>query len=657
MYKPIHWCLFACLAGCASQAPMAPLVNTHQEPIASPGIQLNASFWADKVRHRQKSWASHPQTFSLRLEQIPASHVLELLAKELKVGYDMDSCGENAVSLVGQDMTLEQIIESLQQQSNSNIAIQGKQLVMRCQMDELRVYHFDYLATSRSMTDSSSLSSAIANASRELPLRSDTGNRSELTLVNNQTHDIWQSIALQIEQLIGAASKQTEVTTRERQVNELQDRNFASRRNTPQRNARPERLSATAVDTQRSDITTTRREYRSGRVIAHPESSSIAVLATPSEHLRVLQWLDQLQARVNRQIVIEAVITEITLNERYERGIDWNVLRQNGLRAGLAVQGLNPGSAGTLLQIGRTTSNTDANVLLRLLEEFGKASVLSSPRVVTMNQQPAVLKVIDNRVYFTTDVQTSAPTVNNPAFSTFTTQVQTVPVGFLMTVTPQISDDQIIQLRVRPTLSRIVGFVQDPNPALKQLNIVSEVPEIQTRELESILRLRSGEMALLGGLRQRENRNLDRGIPGSPEAVQALTQSTTRESNHIELVILLKATSLDAAQPIPRSSAHIPPAAKAVHSQLESQLSFALQLYQNQQVEESAILLKLLHEAHPQAPEPAYNLALLYSSNANPKEAERWLTLVTERCTALDCDLPLLPVKALLSVQQGRVAP
>ena len=77
----------------------------------------------------------------------------------------------------------------------------------------------------------------------------------------------------------------------------------------------------------------------------------------------------------------------------------------------------------------------------------------------------------------------------------YTNQVQTVPVGFLMTVTPHIADNHAIQLRVRPTLSRIVGFVQDPNPALQQLNIVSKVPEVQTRELESILRLKSGEMA------------------------------------------------------------------------------------------------------------------------------------------------------------------
>ncbi|HEX4878872.1 MAG TPA: hypothetical protein VFV39_03425, partial [Limnobacter sp.] len=379
MFKPVALCFIVLSAGCASQ-PAPPAVQPPALPATTANtVELNATFWADRTRHRQKSWMSHPQTFTLRLEQIPASHVLELLSKELKVGYDMDACGESGVSLVGQDMTLKQIVESLQHQTNASITLQGRQLQMRCQVEELRIYHFDYLATSRAMTDSSSLSSAIANANRELPLRNDTGNRSELTLVNNQTHDIWQSIALQIEQLIGAAAKQSEVITRERQVNEVQDRNFASRRNTVQRPGRPERLSATAVDTQRSDVTTMRKEYRSGRVIAHPESASIAVLATPLEHQRVVQWLDQLQTRVNRQIVIEAVITEITLNERYERGIDWNVLRQNGLRAGLAVQGLNPGTAGTLLQIGRSTNNTDANLLLRLLEEFGRASVLSSP--------------------------------------------------------------------------------------------------------------------------------------------------------------------------------------------------------------------------------------------------------------------------------------
>lgn len=639
------------LTGCAT--PTETPSQALSQPEQHPGLRLNAQFWADKILHTSNAWAQHQATFSFRLENIPASHVLELISTELNLGYDMDTCGESSVSLVGRNMPLQQVIESLEAQSGANVVFDGDQLTLRCEADQLRVYTLDYLSIARQMNDSSSLSSAIAGNSRELPDRRDTGNRSELLLNNSQQHDLWRHIAAQIDQIIQTQIKPVELSTRERIVDEDEDRAYANTRAPQTRRAQPNLRSATQVSTERRDITTTRKETQSGRVIANPESGTVSVIAKPSQHRRVLQWLEQVQRRVDKQIVIEAVITEISLNDRYERGIDWNVLRQNGITAGLAVQGLNVANPAITFSALRNTANTDANVVLRLLEEFGRTSVLSSPRVVTMNQQAAVLKVIDNRVYFTTDVQTSAPTQNSPAFSTFTTQVQTVPVGFLMTVTPQIADNNAIQLRVRPTLSRIVGFVQDPNPALQQLNIVSRVPEVQTRELESILRLKSGEMALLGGLRQKENASLDRGIPGAPEALNPIAQSATRSENHIELVVLLKATVLDSAsnQQHQTTLPYDQPNDKKQH-QLAEALAAGFGLYQSEQHRELQYLLELLTQRFPEAPEPIYNLALLQARQGNVEQALAQLTLAEQMCEKLDCTLPFITVRALIQARR-----
>jgi MSHA biogenesis protein MshL len=639
----------ALLFGCAAPILVEELVKeTPVAVVAPPG--LNAVFWADKIRHSRNPWPAHAATFSLRLENIQASQILELISTETQLGYEMDSCGEARVSLVGRHMPLQQIIESLEQQAGASIRFEGNQLIMRCEVDQLRVYTLDYLSIARQMNDSSSLSSAIAGNPRELQNRQETGNRSELMLNNTQQHDLWENMAVQIDQIIQAQVKPLEFSTRERVVDEEEDRAYASTRAPRTRRADPNLRSATQVSSERRDITTTRKETRSGRVIVNPESGTISVIAKPSQHRRVLQWLEQVQRRVDRQIVIEAVITEISLNDRYERGIDWNVLRQNGITAGLAVQGLNLVNPAVTFSALRNTPNTDANVVLRLLEEFGQTSVLSSPRVVTMNQQAAVLKVIDNRVYFTTDVQTSAPTQNSPAFSTFTTQVQTVPVGFLMTVTPQIADNNAIQLRVRPTLSRIVGFVQDPNPALQQLNIVSRVPEVQTRELESILRLKSGEMALLGGLRQKESRAFDRGLPGLPELLDPLTQSATRSENHIELVILLKATVLESASAMSYEGAL--KANNAVHAeQLNHALATALGLYQSGQTRELKALLELLQSRFPESPETHYNMALFQSQHGQAEQAIAELDKAETLCTRLNCDLPLLAVRAFVQAR------
>ena len=331
-------------------------------------LELNAIFWADKVQHSSNAWQRHQQTFTFRLENIPASHVLELISREIELGYEMDGCGDSPVSLVGKDMPLQQVIESLELQAGASVRFEAKQLSMRCEVDELRVYTLDYLSIARQMNDSSSLSSAIAGGPRELTDRRETGNRSELILNNSQQHDLWQDISSQIEQIIQVQVKPIELSTRERVIDEDEDRAYASTRNISPRRAQPNLRSTTAVSTEKRDITTTRKETRSGRVIANPESGTVSVIAKPSQHRRVAQWLEQIQRRVDRQIVIEAVITEISLNDRYERGIDWNVLRQNGITAGLAVQGLNLGNPAFTVNALRTTSNTDTNVALRLLE-------------------------------------------------------------------------------------------------------------------------------------------------------------------------------------------------------------------------------------------------------------------------------------------------
>lgn len=643
--------ILAVLAGCAAPPPMPSAGTEAKSPLHT--LELNAVFWADRILHNSNVWGRHQETFSFRLENIPASQILELLSTELNLGYDMDSCGEAPVSIVGRNMPLQQVIESLEFQAQASVTVDGTQLSMRCETDQLRVYMLDYLSIARQMNDSSSLSSAIAGNPRELPERRETGNRSELQLTNTQQHNLWQNIELQIEQIIQAQVKPIELSTKERLVDEDEDRAYSNSRLQSNNRARPNLRSATQVSSERRDITTTRKETRSGRVIANPESGTVSVIAKSSQHRRVSRWLEQVQRRVDKQIVIEAVITEISLNDRYERGIDWNILRQNGVTAGLAVQGLNLGNPVLTLGALRSTDNTGASVVLRLLEEFGRTSVLSSPRVVTMNQQAAVLKVIDNRVYFTTDVQTSAPTQNSPAFSTFTTQVQTVPVGFLMTVTPQIADNNAIQLRVRPTLSRIVGFVQDPNPALQQLNIVSRVPEVQTRELESILRLKSGEMALLGGLRQKEHNGLNRDIPDSPELLNPLSQSASRSENHIELVVLLKATVLDSASINNSNDLDdlSSPRWAAQKVELGNSLATSLSLYQADQNEALRHLLTLLIQKFPDAPEPLFNLALLESKEGRLLEGLALLDKVDALCKQHQCNMPLLTVRALMKAK------
>ncbi len=258
-----------------------------------------------------------------------------------------------------------------------------------------------------------------------------------------------------------------------------------------------------------------------------------------------------------RQVLIEATVIEVQLSNNYQQGINWASLRTSATQ-GLSVSqgavgtsalptnvvpGVTPGVfvmnyVNPLTRIGNLTA------AVQLLESFGKVKVLSSPKISVLNNQTALLKVVDNKVYFTITATTERgdPLTGTPGTSTYSSILNTVPVGFVMSVTPQIADSDEVTMNVRPTISRIVGYVQDPSPALAIAKVVSNVPVIQTREMESILRVSSGQIAVMGGLMQDTLNNLKDMVPGAdkiPFFGDALgyRNETTNKS---ELVIFIR---------------------------------------------------------------------------------------------------------------------
>ncbi|MDO9219838.1 MAG: Type II secretory pathway component PulD, partial [Thiobacillus sp.] len=175
----------------------------------------------------------------------------------------------------------------------------------------------------------------------------------------------------------------------------------------------------------------------------------------------------------------------------------------------------------------------------------GNTKVLSSPKLMALNNQTALLKVVNNLVYFSIDVAQGTVTASGLVLpSTVKTEAHTVPVGVVMSVTPQVGENGLVSLTVRPTITRKVGDVEDPSPLLKQggLNISNKVPVIQVREIESLLQIRSGQTVVLGGLIQDDSNNARDGIPGlsRPEGIGAVFGQHERISSQTELVIFLR---------------------------------------------------------------------------------------------------------------------
>jgi general secretion pathway protein D len=268
----------------------------------------------------------------------------------------------------------------------------------------------------------------------------------------------------------------------------------------------------------------------------------------------IQEFLDKISSASQRQVMIEATIVEVTLKDQYRAGINWQSLASS-LATGWSVNTIGAGIGGTNLAnqlqpfyaISYTNNDKwDFKSTIDLLESFGRTKVLSSPKLMALNNQTALLKVVDNLVYFSINVSQAILTPTGSFSPTVTTEAHTIPVGVVMSVTPQISETGQVSLTVRPTITRKVGDAEDPNPQLKSkdFNISNKVPIIQVREMESLLQVRSGQTVILGGLIQDDSSGARDGLPvlSRPEGIGALFGQHERLNSQTELVIFLRPT-------------------------------------------------------------------------------------------------------------------
>ena len=180
--------------------------------------------------------------------------------------------------------------------------------------------------------------------------------------------------------------------------------------------------------------------------------------------------------------------------------------------------------------------------VLQLLESFGNVRVLSSPKISVLHNQTALLRVVDNIVYFNVQSSTTAlGGTSGGVINAVTTTPVTVPVGFVMNVTPQISDNDTILLNVKPSTTRLIRFVNDPNPLLPA-SIPNRVPELRMREMESLIKINSGQIAVLGGLIEDSLNDVEDTIPiiNAIPFIGSLFSSRNRNNTKTELVVFLR---------------------------------------------------------------------------------------------------------------------
>ena len=418
-------------------------------------------------------------TYSVTVEDVPVRELLFALARDAGVDMDIDPAIEERVTMNAVDEPLPHLLDRISRHTDLRVEIGGGVLIARRDEPVLRTYPIDYVPLARETETVNEVGTGIGSGI-EAPAGDENGSAANVKA--KAEHRFWDALVESVRGVLG----------------EVPD--------------------------------------AAARVFAHRETSLIAVRARAAGHREVALLLDRILASARRQVLIEATIVEVELDDRFRAGVDFaRVFGDLEIESSLLGGNLGaPPFAGL--------SIPDLSLTVRLLGEFGDVRVLSTPLVMALNNQTAIVKIAENRVFFTSEVRTE--TSETSVERTVQTKLHTVPVGLILLVTPSVAADGEIILKIRPTVTRESGFVVDPNPELAAAGVVSRIPEIAVREIESVLRLRSGEVAVLGGLMREEAREDTAGVPllSRLPGIGAAFRYRDRTQDKTELIVFLRPT-------------------------------------------------------------------------------------------------------------------
>jgi general secretion pathway protein D len=519
------------LLGACAHAPI-PQSGTHlraEEP--APSGTVPAPIQISTILPKPTP-TSRPETYSVVVNGVRAQELLFALARDARLNIDVHPGITGTVTINAIEQTLPQLLTRISKQVDMRWELDGPNLIVMPDSPYLHTYRIDYVNMERNATGTVGVSSQIGTSGGTAGGGgagggTGGGNTSSTTVLNTSNNKFWATLEKNIKDILHETDKVLPTGP------------------TPQPRAVPPGAPGTAAAPEATAPNIGFRE--AAAVIVNAEASLVIVRATSRQHEKIQEFLDQVMANVKRQVLIEATIAEVLLNNQYQQGIDWSALRVRGLTSLRVTEtgrasGL-PSTPGfpSILTVNASRGNISG--ILQLLESFGNVRVLSSPKLSVLNNQTALLRVVDNIVYFNVQVTLAAGNLNANAVTATNTTPVTVPVGFVMNVTPQISDNDTILLNVKPTTTRLVKFVPDPNPIFTGTNVPQNlIPQLRMREMESLIKVNSGQIAVLGGLIEDSVNDIEDTIPiiNSIPIIGSLFSSRNRNNTKTELVIFLR---------------------------------------------------------------------------------------------------------------------
>jgi len=312
-------------------------------------------------------------------------------------------------------------------------------------------------------------------------------------------------------------------------------------------------------------------------VVVNASSGVVLVRALPTELRNVEKYLKATQLIAERQVMLEAKIIDVTLSEDFQSGVNWGAFKTRGnshgaigtvapgtslntavsgaagggaAALGNAQLGILPGEAGAIAAsvlgkgfIGLAFQTSNFAALLNFLETQGSVSVLSSPRIATLNNQKAVLKVGTDEL-FVTNVTSSTTTTTTGSVSSPSVTLQPYFSGISLDVTPQIDDDGNIILHVHPAVSTVVEKEKTINLGALGTYILP-LAASSINETDSIVRVQDGNIVAIGGLMRQEQSSDRSQLPGATGVVANALGQRSSALRKRELVILIKPTLIE----------------------------------------------------------------------------------------------------------------
>ncbi|GGI53086.1 pilus (MSHA type) biogenesis protein MshL [Oxalicibacterium solurbis] len=530
--------LVLCIAGCAaptSKKETYDLINAEMEKAAQTVVQpakpdaVSAALLPPLNIEMPKPKAPLEERFSLAFNNVPAAQFFNAIVTGTRYNMLVHPDVTGTISANLKDVTLFEALDAIKELYGYDYSLEGNRIVIKPLTMQTSIFRVNYLTGNRKGVSETSVISGSLNASQTNGNVGGTNNNYGGNNGNNGNRS-GQSFS-------PIESSRVSTTTQSDFWSDLK----------------------TALDA----IIGGGRDGRS--VVISPQSGVIVVRAMPEELRNVSAYLKATQLSVDRQVILEAKILEVTLSNGYQTGINWSALHGNTrISGGFASAGQGASitnQIGSIPSTGLTDNAVTGNGffglalqarnfagLISFLESQGDVHVLSSPRIATLNNQKAVLKVGTDD-FFVTNVSNNINTSVSGAATTSTPNVTLQPFfsGVVLDVTPQIDEEGNIILHIHPSVTDVqtVERVIDLGTQGNVQNVLKlPLASSSTSETDSVVRAQDGNIIALGGLmRQRTVSGRDQiPVAGDVPLLGNFVKNTNQVTEKRELVILLKPT-------------------------------------------------------------------------------------------------------------------